>query len=43
MYVRGMLSGDYLTAASGICIPRGLTVGSKVNISAGSHWKLREY
>ena len=38
-----MLSDDYLTVASGVCIPRGLTVGRKVNISAGSHLKLRDY
>ena len=30
-----MLSGDYLTVESGICIPHGLTVGSTYGIQQG--------
>ena len=35
MYVGGMLSGDYLTVESGICIPYGPTLGFTYGIQQG--------
>ena len=43
MYVGGILSGDYLTAEPGICIPHLYTAPSQGNTSTGLYLHLREY